>query len=442
MKRPRIGRSTRQACYRDQLLESMGKHLPAKGLPLIAVDGRIRWTDRLLVIVAILMSWSMAASQQDAFAEARDVAVRLYSSRRRPGRTLTGFLKAWTKRTAGVLAVVVRALQRASLEAAGVHWRVGLWVVMGVDGTRVECPRTLANEQAFGCAGKDKTTPQQFLTLIFHVATGLLWDWRRGRGDEAERTQAREMLVGLPDRTLLLADAGFTGYDLLGQIQSLGHDFIVRVGRNVHLLRDVKVNKRANRVYLWPQGRRTEAPRQLRLVKVRQAKRRMYLLTSVLDASVLSDDQICDLYRQRWGIEVTYRSLKQTMGKRKLRSDSPAAAQAELDWAMVGLWLLGLMAVRANGGGGVPWSVARSLRAVRTAMRSVGRVVRHAGLTGDLRRAVRDGYRRRGVKAARNWPRKKTERPPGPPHIRMMTEAERRKMQRLVRKGSPNSLAA
>jgi hypothetical protein len=110
-------------------------------------------------------------------------------------------------------------------------------VLLAVDGSRVECPRTAANERAFGCGGRKKTTPQQWVTTIFHVATGLLWDWRRGRADAAERTDLRQMLGGLPERTLLLADAGFTGFDLLRKILSAGHDFIVRVGSNVRVLR-------------------------------------------------------------------------------------------------------------------------------------------------------------------------------------------------------------
>ena len=45
--------------------------------------------------------------------------------------------------------------------------RVGRWAVFGVDGSRVECPRTKANEAAFGSAGRRKTGPQQFLTTLF-----------------------------------------------------------------------------------------------------------------------------------------------------------------------------------------------------------------------------------------------------------------------------------
>ncbi|QOJ13422.1 MAG: hypothetical protein HRU75_01675 [Planctomycetia bacterium] len=45
------------------------------------------------------------------------------------------------------------------------------------------------------------------------------------------------MLPELPERTLLLTDAGLVGYRVLTRLQNCGHAFIVRVGRNVTLLR-------------------------------------------------------------------------------------------------------------------------------------------------------------------------------------------------------------
>ena len=127
-------------------------------------------------------------------------------------------------------------------------------VVMGVDGTRVHCPRTAANEKEFGCAGKDKSPPQQFLTTLLHVGTGLIWSWRRGGGKDAERTHLRQMLDTLPPKSLLLADAGFTGYELFTELLAGGHSFIIRAGGNVRLLKKLGLWLREHDgiVYLWP----------------------------------------------------------------------------------------------------------------------------------------------------------------------------------------------
>jgi len=306
---------------------------------------------------------------------------------------------------------------------------------MGVDGSRIECPRTAANEAALGCAGKKRTTPQQLVTTVLHVGTGLIWDWRRGGGKEAERVHLRQMLATLPAGALLLADAGFTGYELLRDLLAGGRSFIIRAGAHVRLLKKLglAVREYDGIVYLWPQGHREQAPLVLRLVVLRDGRKEVCLLTNVLKEADLSDRQVGEMYRRRWGLEVFYRSLKRTMEKHKLRSRSPDKAAVELDWALAGLWLLGLLTVtrlmrrRVNP---QDWSVAESLRIVRRVM--VGRGGRRAarGLCG-LQRAVKDGYTRRRPKMARDWPHKKTELPPKPPIIRTARRQERLKAQRF-----------
>jgi len=428
MSRQRIGNPSRRECYHHSLRRAIGRLLPHRGLALEVDDQRVRWTPRLLVVCAILMAWMPARALKDAFAAAREAVVAMYSSRRRPGQTPEGFANAMRGASEELLGRVVEALQGALCRQAGAAWRWGKWVVLGVDGSRVECPMTRRNEATLGCAGKKKTTPQLFVTTIFHVFSGLPWTWRRGGGRESERNHLRELIVRLPPSTLLLADAGFVGYELLRGLMAAGHDFLVRAGSNVTLLTDLgfAVQRHGDVVYLWPQARQKfDAPLVLRLVTVGAGRQAIYLLTSVMNKSCLSDRQIGRLYRLRWGVEVLYRSFKQTMEHRKMRSDTPEGAQVELDWAMVGLWMLGLMSGEARGRHSKErWSVAASLRVVRQAVRRARVRCSRDGMRTELRQAVLDRYRRVHPKQARHWPHKKTEQPPGKPCIRMATRRE------------------
>lgn len=430
MSRQRIGKSRRRVFYAQELLAAIGRWLPHRGLPLQVEDGRVRWTPRLLVTMAILFAWLPGQAAKDVFATARSAVVGMYSSRKRPGAGCQGFFEALAKVSDALLATVRAALQAGVEEVAGPAWRFLGWVVVGADGTRVEAPMTRANERAFGCAGKKKTTPQLALTMLFHVATGLPWVWRRGGGKESERKHVRKLIAALPRKTLLLADAGFTGYVLLRRLIRGGHDFIVRVGSNVTLLRQLgfAVEERENNiVYVWPKSHRRCRPLTLRLVTVGRGRKKVFLLTSVLEESVLCDAQIAELYRLRWGIEVLYRSFKRTMEHHKMRSDSPEHALVELDWALVGFWMLGLMSLQALGPSrrqARRWSVAEALRVVRQAVQQPRQQRRGGPLHKKLRAAVIDSYNRRRAKKARHWPHKKTEKPPGAPIIRMATRKE------------------
>jgi len=83
--------------------------------------------------------------------------------------------------------------------------------------------------------------------------------------------------------------------------------------------------------------------------------------------------------------------------------------------------LLGLMSVDAlvsRGCDPLSLSVAGALRQVRFAMRTPGRWRHRGDLREVLAQAVKDPYKRRGPKKARDWPYKKKEAPPGAPKIR------------------------
>jgi hypothetical protein len=412
---------------------------------------KLRWMPRMLVMGAILMSLDRAQTLKDRFESTRQTLVAMYPGRKRPGRTYEGFIAALATGSGWMLERICRHLRQAVQEVAGAYWEYAGWVLFGADGSRVECPMTEANEQALGCAGKKKTTPQQFITVLFHLCTGLPWAWQRGPARSSERGHLLEMLCWLPKKALLLADAGFTGYDLLKTLMERGHDFIIRVGSNVRLLTRLGwvVREYDGIVYLWPENQQggkdqrghrrgpAQHPLVLRLIVLQGGRQPVYLLTNLLDTAVLPDPLAGDMYRLRWGVELYYRSLKQTLSRRKMLSDCPRHAEVELDWSVVGLWLLGLMSVSQIIASGQPphrWSVASALRVVRRAMDRASRRCRRGGLQAELRAAVKDGYQRHGSKKARHWPHKKTEKPPGAPKIRVASVSEVQRAQELKRR--------
>ena len=426
----RSGKPPAGGSYQVQLRRAMSRFLPRTGLATLPGDGRLRWTERLLVVCAVLMAWDPAPALDDRFASARSCLVKMVPGRRRPGRTYEGFIAALAKASEALLAAVIGHLRESVREAAGSRWEVCGWAVFGADGTKVDCPMTRANEEEIGCSSRKKSWPQMLLTVLFHAGTGLPWAFARGGARSGERSHLLAMLGTLPERAMLLADAGFTGYDLLKAVTDSGRSFVIRVGSNVRLLTGLGYAAREfdGLVYLWPDAKRKKRadPLVLRLVTLTDGRNRtIHLLTDVLDVGRLGDAAAVRMYRLRWGAELLFRSLKQTLGRRKLLSDSPAHAQVELDWAAVGLWLLALMnahAARAGDAGAEQRprpSTASALRVVRSAMAGRG-----GGLWAALSRAVLDTYRRRGAKKARHWPHKKRDKPPGDPKARTATAEE------------------
>jgi hypothetical protein len=392
----------------------------------------------MLVFMAILMSWDDGASLGVRFVHARRVLTGMFPTRRVVGKTYQGFLGRLLPLQGQLLAVVRLALRGALQEVAGPFGtREGL-AAFAVDGSRIECPRTKANEAAFGHAGKKGCGPQMWLTTLWHMGTGLPWAWKQGRSDECERHHLREMLPLLLEGALLVGDAGFVGYELMSEILSGGRSFLIRVGGNVRLLRELGRVRRygADTVFLWPQKHHRQEPIVLRLIELQRKGKKIYLVTN-LPAESLTPRQAAVLYGMRWGVEVFYRSLKQTLEHRTMRSRAPAQAQAELAWSLVGLLLMGLMSVRemiARGVDPLGWSVSATRDLIRQAMRGGGRGLSRRGWHNRLAACRKDGYVRTSGKESRDWPDRKHDRPPGPPQIRIASEKEVRQAQELLDK--------
>lgn len=392
---------------------------------ILGDDKRLRWVDRLLVFVAVLMAYSSGPTLLDRFAETRRIAVAMHPTRRRPGGSYRGFAKALAARGAKLSAKVAEHLRHTlerDAKAAG-QWLTHGFAVFGVDSSKLDCTMTRANEDAIGVSGRKKSWPQLLLTCLFHVGTNVPWAFKRGDAKASERSHLRELLVTLPAGALILADAGFVGYEFFASILESRRHFLVRVGANVRLLRGlcgVHAEQRGDVVWLWPdKARKNERPPlALRLVTVIDPRRnrRMHLLTSVSDATELSDARVIELYALRWSVELKFRALKQTMGRRKLLSDSPASARAECDGSALGHWMLEMMSWRASRNR--HRSVALALRAVRRAMTGGN------GLAATLAISLRDDYKRTSAKKARHWPRKKRDKPPGEPVARIATNDE------------------
>lgn len=390
------------------------------------------------------MAWDEGQTLGERFEHACATA-RAQHGHWRLGLSYSGFSEALLRFLPQLAAAVKIRFQQQMQFLAGPHWRARRWCAFAVDGTRIEAPHTLQNEQGLGCAGRAKTAPQVFLTTLWHLGLGLPWDYRVGPGTASERGMARDMLADLPPGSLLVADAGFVGYSLARAILRRGHSFLLRVGGNVTLLRDLGYYERSgDRVYLWPEQYRKCPPLVLRLIvlhdpSLKPGKRQVYLLTNVLDEADLTVEEAAELYARRWGEEVYHRSLKQTLARRRLLSRTSETCLAEAQVNLLGLWLLGLLSVReilAAGGDPLQWSVAASRNVVRAAIRNTPprqsrRRPRRRELRQALAAAVRDKYQRTGSKTARNYPRKKREKPPGPPKIKPASEEQVRRATQL-----------
>lgn len=393
-----------------------------------------------------MTTW-LEGSLTSRFDEVSQMLDQMFAHRKRCGRTFSGYSQAMFRHGAVLLAIVQDRFMEQIRHVAirGGVWETMGWVVFGVDGTRSAAPRTKANRRGLGGMGRDRANPQAWLTMLLHLGTGLPWAFATDRGDGSERGHLRDMLGLLPKSALLVADAGFVGYDLWRLLIDLNHSFLIRVGSNVNLIRGLarreglvsRVDERKGLVWLWPKiGRTKQPPLLLRLIELHDGRQSIYLVTNVLESHRLNDQAALAFYRMRWGLELWFRQMKQTLGLRKLQSQSPEHARLELSWAAVGLTLLGLMHVEAlieAGQSPGKASCVGALKVVRQAMRTPsGRRTSKGALSRSLRTKVKDNYLRAGPKTIGRYPRKKKRTVTGPPNLLNATLQDQLSYQKFI----------
>jgi hypothetical protein len=304
-----------------------------------------------------------------------------------------------------------------------------------VDGSQFAVPRTKKNLAKLAAAArkgkaayknvadysKAKTT-QVYALLCLHLTTSFPMFWSFGGSSDSERGLLMRLLDRLPPKARLVMDAYYVGYQFWNLLIEREFTFVVRAGKNVDLLGQLglsgKVKCKGNLVLYWPQTAIDKGgdPIVLSLVEVVVGCKRMFLLTNEL---TLTENQMAILYAKRWGIEVFFRTVKQSFERAKLLSRTPENAEQELQWTLLGVWM-----ALTEGSKHIPAdrriSPVQVLRALsnlvlNVALRSGLKLVLAQELTECM---LRDESTRESKKNSDHYPKKKRKKQTGVPTIR------------------------
>lgn len=406
-----------------------------------------RWTLQPLVWTLLTMAWCTGNSEGERFATARAYCVATRQKQRRPGETLQGFQMALVKLPMFVLRVLAGALRQVLAKKFFDSVRIGGFVPFSADGSRLECPRAKQLQQRLDEAGKTDSAPMMYLSALVLLPWGLPWAWWWGKGTANEHDHLRHMLPTLPERSLIVADAFYQGYDLYRDIVKAGASFLVRLSSRSCLYTTDKEplpSMRESLVYYWPQKAREQGkpPLLVRLLRVRGAKADVWLLTNVLDRQQISHKTASQLYRWRWRNEGMFRHYKRMLDKTKLHSRTVSLAHREAEGSMLALQLLLAMAAQAveRGHGvmvmGSPRQMLLRIRGdIAAKLRSLG--PRQFAAYQRMLAIVRSEQRsdRISSKVRQDWPRRKNHEPPKPPKTRVMDKALKTLLDKFLQAG-------
>jgi hypothetical protein len=392
-----------------------------------------------LLYILLLTTYCCGDSLPEKFEAARGFYVVCYPKRKRPGASFTGFEKAIAKLPMPILRTLAGAIRGRVGTVFADRWKVGNFIPFGCDGTRQACPRSAELEKRLGTFGKEGSPPMIWNTSIVHLTLGFPFCWRLGKGGKAsERSHLMHMLRWLPAAAMVVADAGYVGYDVAARMIASGVFFLIRMSSHATFYSEADEpldEFREGIVYYWPKTQQDggKPPIRGRLIRIHSDRHKMdvWLFTNVEDTKQLPLETAGVFYRWRWENEGFFRTYKRTLKKVTLMSRTLRLVHREAEASMLATQLLlcqGALAMPAPKKGALP--VMCSPRGVLLEMRrDISGRRQSKPFCERIAQAQREQRERTSAKQKREWPRRKPHAPPHPPVLLRLSDDQKIKIQ-------------
>jgi putative transposase len=313
---------------------------------------------RNVLFTPCLTLWTMLSSvvgsdKSCAAACVRVSVLLLALSRPRWSEDAGVFCRARARMPMVFLQELAQTLADRLEQAAPPHWLWrGLHAYLG-DGTVVVLPDSPENQAGFPQHRNQKKglgTPMIRLVVLMSLAVGAIsamaWGPCQGKGT-GETALFRQLIGRLKRGDLVVLDRNFGHYWTIALLHIADVHVCVRMHANKKY--DFTKGKRLghlDHIVSWKrpprpkwmteeQYQRFPAELTLREIGIDLAQRggvggRVVVATTLLDGAAYAKDDIAELYKWRWQVEVDLRHLKATMKMRELSSKTPTGVAREL----------------------------------------------------------------------------------------------------------------
>jgi hypothetical protein len=264
-----------------------------------------------------------------------------------------GYCRARAKFPVAFLRQLARMVGQRLEDAAPAEW---LWHgrrVHLLDGSTATLADTPENQRAYPQSSSQQPGlgfPLLRFVVLLGLATAAVEDLAYGpyQGKETgEPSLARQLFGRLRSGEVVVADRYYCSYWLVALLLALGVQVVFRMHqRRKYDFRRGQRLGHGDHVVVWRRPPRpawmtaeeyADIPKELRMreLQVRVTAKgcrtkSLVLVTTLLDATEFSYDEISELYHQRWQAELDLRSLKQTLGMDQLRCTAPELVEREL----------------------------------------------------------------------------------------------------------------
>jgi len=243
-----------------------------------------------------------------------------------------------------------------------------------VDGTTVLMPDTVENQRSFpqqSCQKQGLGFPIARIVGITSLSVGSVTAYClgafQGKGS-GETSLFSQLISSISKDELLLADRYYCTWAIIALLQQQGSHFLVqnhaqrkpdfRVGKRLGTKDHLVGWKKPKRKPDWITATEYKALPEEIIIREVKVNGRVYV-TTLFDEKKYSKKELAEFYRQRWTIELDFRSLKTHMKMDMLRCKSPEMIEKEIAVNLLAYNLIRVNIARAvKAEGGIPRQIS------------------------------------------------------------------------------------
>jgi hypothetical protein len=319
------------------------------------VKFRERVFDPLTTLYAFL---SQVVASKDSSCEdavSRVLAERVASGKPACSPDSSSYCTARGRLLEPVIAELARETGQELDREAPSEWRWKGRSVKIVDGSTAEMSDTPENQAEYPQSSTQKPGlgfPMLRMVVILSLAVGTVLECALGpcRGKKTgAQSLFRQIQHVLDPGDILLGDRLYDAYRDIALLKARGVDSVL--GKKQSRRCDFRRGRQLgpdDHIVVWKKPRydatrfdslaEWEAlPEQMEMREIRRVVRRpgfqtrlVMIVTTLLDSAIHTADELLDLFALRWHCELDLRSLKQTLGMRRLHCKTPAMVRKEL----------------------------------------------------------------------------------------------------------------
>ena len=280
------------------------------------------------------------------------------------------YCRARFRLPAKLLMAILNHLTKAVTHAAGDFGSEGRLLVL--DGTTVTMPDSNANRAVYSYAPGQKPGcgfPLMFLLGLFDLRTGACLRVVKSAKRRHDAALAWRMLGFFRRGDTLIADRAFCSYAFIAMLHAKGVHVVMRLhqarsakldmqsgkklGKGDRLQQWFKSPQRANKGMHPARYEELHDYLNVRIIEVQLEARGhrpapMYFVTTLLNASEHSTEEIAALYLRRWEVELFFDDIMTSQSMDMLRCESPAMVARELLMHLIAYNLVRLLMVQAD----------------------------------------------------------------------------------------------